>query len=62
MKKGDRYVLPCGHEGKVIWVNTNETSFCVQGTKRSCLMCGKKSVGTWTPTVYTIEHDLQLEP
>jgi hypothetical protein len=62
MKKGDRYSLPCGHDGKVIWVNPDETSFCVQGTKRSCQLCGKKSVGTWTPTVYTIEQEITPEP
>lgn len=61
MKIGDRYSLPCGHEGKVIWINMDETAFCVQGTKRSCLRCGKKSVGTWTPTVYSIEQDRDPE-
>lgn len=41
MKKGDHYVLSCGHEGTHVRV---------------------KSVGDWTPNIYTIEDDPQQEP
>lgn len=55
LKVGDEYQLSCGHQGKVIWISVNEQSFAVQGKRRSCINCGKKTSGTWTPTVYTFQ-------
>jgi hypothetical protein len=60
VKVGDEYQLDCGHIGKVIWISHDEQSFAVQGKRRSCIHCGKKSSGTWTPTVYTFQR--QVEP
>ena len=55
LKVGDKYQLECGHEGKVIWLSSDEQSFAVQGKNRSCINCGKKTAGAWTPTVYTFQ-------
>lgn len=52
MKKGDRFRLKCGHEGKVVWVSSDGKSFGVQGVRRGCSICGKGSSSAWTPTVY----------
>ena len=52
---GDEYQLSCGHQGKVIWISTDQQSFAVQGKRHSCINCGKKTSGTWTPTVYTFQ-------
>ncbi|UCH37657.1 MAG: hypothetical protein JSV76_00280 [Candidatus Bathyarchaeota archaeon] len=54
-KKGDRYQLECGHEGRVVWINDNEDTMAVAGTRRSCRDCGKKTTGNWTPTVYLLQ-------
>jgi hypothetical protein len=58
LKVGDRYQLNCGHEGKVVWISPDEQSFAVQGRRRSCTSCGKKSSGAWTPTVYTFQRQV----
>jgi len=52
VEKWDRYRLHCGHEGRVVWVAPDGTSFWVQGRNRRCALCGKGSSGNWTPTVY----------
>jgi hypothetical protein len=52
---GDEYQLVCGHQGKVIWISADEQSFAVQGKHRSCINCGKKTSGSWAPTVYTFQ-------
>jgi len=56
MNVGDEYQLDCGHPGKVIWISADEQSFAVQGKRRSCINCGKKTSGTWTPTVYKFQR------
>jgi NMD protein affecting ribosome stability and mRNA decay len=61
LKKGDHYKLKCGHEGRVIWVSSNETVFGVRGSNRSCQSCGKKTSGGWVPTVYLITADIAKE-
>ena len=61
MKKGDHYQLECGHEGRVIWINSNETVYGIRGSSRSCQSCGKKTSGGWVPTVYLITLDLAKE-
>ncbi|UCH01683.1 MAG: hypothetical protein JSV20_07510 [Candidatus Bathyarchaeota archaeon] len=52
VKKGDRFELTCGHQGRVIWVSNEGTSFGVRGVRRGCRVCGKGTKGSWTPTVY----------
>ena len=52
IKTGDKFTLKCGHEGRVVWVSSDGKSLCVQGVRGSCRTCGKKSSGSWTPTVY----------
>ncbi len=61
LKKGDHYKLKCGHEGRVIWINSDETVFGVRGSNRSCQSCGKKTSGGWVPTVYLITADIAKE-
>jgi hypothetical protein len=57
LKKGDLFTLKCGHKGRVIWINSDEKFFCVQGTSRSCSACGKKVSGGWVPFVHIISTD-----
>lgn len=58
MQKGDHYQLKCGHEGRVIWVSSNETVYGVRGSSRSCQSCGKKTSGGWVPTIHLITLDI----
>ena len=57
INKGDKFTLKCGHEGRVVWVSPDRKSLCVQGVRRSCRTCGKKSSGSWTPTTYLFAID-----
>jgi len=52
LKSGDKYKLECGHDGKIIWISSDQRSIGVRGIRKSCNTCGKKSTGTWSPNVY----------
>ena len=56
INEGDKFLLKCGHEGRVVWVSSDRKSFSVQGVRRRCRNCGKGSPGSWTPTVYLFSH------
>jgi hypothetical protein len=53
MKIGDKFKLECGHEGKVVYVDS-ENKIWVKGTRRGCRVCGKGAAGEWAPTVYLL--------
>lgn len=57
VKVGDRYRMPCGHEGRVIHVMEDTPSFCVQGMRRGCATCGKGRSSEWTPTTYVMTQE-----
>ena len=57
LKVGDRYILECGHEGRVVLVSEDRKIIGVAGVKRSCQMCGKKTTDGWTPTIYLIQFN-----
>jgi hypothetical protein len=59
LTKGDRYMLECGHEGRIVWVSENSEIIGVSGVRRSCRTCGKKTSGNWSPYVYLINVETQ---
>lgn len=56
-KKGDRYTLECGHNGRIVWVSSDRGMLCVRGENRRCQLCGKKSSSGWVPTYHLIPID-----
>ena len=56
IKMDDKFTLNCGHEGRVVRINPDGKSFWVQGVRGSCKNCGKRSSGSWTPTVYLFSY------
>ena len=56
-KKGEKFMLECNHEGKIVWVSQDKKTFGVKGVKRSCRICGKNPSSSWTPFVYLMVID-----
>jgi hypothetical protein len=52
MKKGDRVLLECGHQGRVAWISEDGAQMAVKGTRRRCSKCYKNRTNV---TVYIMD-------
>ena len=57
LKVSARYRLECGHEGRVVWISPTGDTFAVKGVTRSCRICGKRTSGEWSPSVYLFSRN-----
>jgi hypothetical protein len=50
---GEPYNLPCGHEGRIVWISRDGDTFAVKARTGAHSCCNRKTHnGLWNPTIY----------
>jgi hypothetical protein len=49
----ESYNLPCGHEGRIVWISSDGDTFAVKARTGAHSCCNRKTHnGLWNPTIY----------